>query len=202
MGNKMKIISSIASLCLVIVAVTFAVVNIFSASSGTVGSTFTVNFTALGVDSTVSVKHYQPSNSSGTALLSGGNSSVTLNTSTSTCSFTGSSTAFSLSDYYVVYEYCFVNNDTSRAMTIAMSYSGSPTNVDVYYGVGSSTPASGVTAKKAVAGSNTSLPADQTVSASSTLYIYMVVEVHSYTSSSSFSAGNMSFTLSRVTPSS
>ncbi len=218
MGRKSKIITAVFSLCLIAFGVVFAMTNIISATQATANSSFTVSFTALSVDTTVSVKYYQPSTPSGTNFTP---ATLSLNENTTTGSLSGAAATFTVQNFYVIYEFTFVNNDNSHAMRVDMTRdTTSDSNIKVFYLVDANNSGDAITdlstleAKRALLEPNdvnqqlinSSPPTNVNIAAKSTGEftgkLYMLVRINSFSTDSSFSVGSVTFTLNRVAASS
>lgn len=211
MGKKSKIITAVFSLCLIAFGVVFAMTNIISATQATANSSFTVSFTALSVDTTVSVKYYQPSNPSGTNFTP---ATLSLNENTTTGSLSGAAATFTVQNFYVIYEFKFVNND-DKVMRVDMTRNTtSDSNIKVFYLVDANNSGTAITnlstleAKRALLEPDnenqqiTSPPTNVNIAAGATGKLYMLVRINSFSTDSSFSVGSVTFTLNRVAASS
>lgn len=224
MGRKSKIISAVFSMCLIVFAVVFAMTNIISATQATARSTFTVTFNALSVNAKVSVKYYTRSNPTGVHMYVSENSNLSgseelpLDKDHTTGTLEVSDAVFSVYDYYVIYEFAFVNFDNSKAMKVDMKRTlADDSNILVFYRVDEDnsdtliTDLASLESERALIepaeGYNNKDTQSFTISPAEsangrTGKLYMLVRVASFASNAQFAIGHIEFTLNRITPTS
>lgn len=203
MNSKTKIILSICALCLVSVVAVVAIVAVYTASKQSLTSNITVEYKATQVVGTAKANYYL-----GTAtaqkMMSGAKDSVdfTAGQTSETGSLSPSGTITITDDQhpYVIFEYIFQNTG-EQAFNATLTFSGSPSNIDVYtfYQAEQYTTTSTWTTEKGTKyeGDNNTYFSNVSVATSTTQYFYVVFNIPNVGSDASFS-GAFSWSLNAV----
>ena len=133
MSTRSKIITSILSLALVVVAVVFSINNILAASQQSAQATFVVSYTAVDVEANVSATYYTK-NGGSVALTSGASTTLHLDRTTQSGSLTASTLNLTTTNDWVVFEYYIQNLAPSVPITVTLTDSSTRDNVTVKYG--------------------------------------------------------------------
>ena len=221
MTTKKKLIISITTLSIAIVAALGITFGVLAATQQNVANQFSVTYVANNVSATVAAK-YQIANSDpvyftggtvawddSTNPATGANAGTTFAAADNQASrsLTSSLATLTANNNYVIYTYRFHNDNAAngRAMTVTLTDSTNKEgkNVNVYYYTAATDGASLATIK-GNNNSNTSVPAAQTVAAQGTVYFFIAVEiaddtldVDNYTSTAQ---AGITWTLAQVEP--
>ena len=169
-SSKKRLVLTISSLCVAVVAVVCSIVAIFAATSQSVKTTFKVTYSATNVAATVSA-NYTVKNGTKKAL----GKAITIkaddadNTEYATLSST-EDIALSTANNEVVFEYIFKNDSEDKAFKVTLSDGANRDNVTVSY-------ATTTTANAENLSYSSTVPTDVDVAASGTTYIYIKVEI-------------------------
>lgn len=199
MKNK-KLIATVASLCLVVVAVVAAVVGVLAASQQNVAGNFRVAYTANDVSAVVTLdKKEDAASPAYTGEPQSHEFVKSANTSTETLTF--GNVSLSVSKKYVVYKFTFQNKNTAYGMDITSTYTyaaASNENVDVYYAWGATEPSVEYTNEIATVSNGTALIASgnlggvQTaakVGTGDTVTLYIIVAIHDLNADAHYELG-------------
>ena len=209
MTTRKKLIISLTTLSLAIIAVFSITFGVLAAQTQSVKNIFSVNYAADNVAATVAAK-YQVKNGSST-YLTGGN--VTYdntanagyrfqpgddNTNPATLSASGANVTLTATDNYVIFTYIFQNDNSTggRAMTVTLTDSAVKTNVNCYY-LASAEANKGYNdiyystydaqdETNNVVRTEGQVPSTQTVNAQGTVYFYVLVEIDDDTLDASY----------------
>ena len=186
MSTKSKIITSILSLALVVVAVIFSINNILAASQQNARATFVVSYTAVDVEANVSATYYTK-NGGSVALANGASTTLHLDRTTQTGSLSTTTLNLSTTNDWVVFEYYIQNAAPSVPITVTLADSSTKDNVTVTYGY-SATKKNSLQEKYNAATSALSGLSSQTLGASSSIYCYILIKINSFSVNASYSS--------------
>lgn len=179
-SSKKRLIITISSLCIAIVAVICSVVAIFAAAQQGVQSTFKVSYKATNVAATVSAK-YTVKNSDAVDLGTA-NITAAADKTTYTNLSTDAEITLTAANNEVVFQYSFKNNSASNKIKVTLEDNAAKENVTVQYATAATADSSSLTY-------SSSLSADGVeVASSSTVYIYIKVTIADDANSASYVA--------------
>lgn len=176
-GSKKRLIITISSLCIAVVAVICSVVAIFAAANQSVQSTFKVTYKATNVAATVSAK-YTVKNKEAVSLGSQTINAADDQTTYSTLS-TDTDIELTASNDEVVFQYTFTNNSSSNKIKVTLADNAQKENVTVSYANATTEDAS------LTYGSTLS---EIEIDSSSTVYVYIKVAITNTANSASYTA--------------
>jgi len=186
MSTKSKIITSILSLALVVVAVIFSINNILAASQQSARATFVVSYTAVDVDANVSATYYTK-NGGSVALTNASSTTLHLDRNNQSGSLSTATLNLSTTNSWVVFEYYIQNLSPSVPMTVSLTDTSTSANVTVTYGY-SQTQITSLQGKYDAATSTLQGLSSQVVGASSAIYCYILIEIQSFSTNASYSS--------------
>lgn len=180
-SSKKRLVLTISSLCVAVVAVVCSIVAIFAATSQSVKTTFKVTYSATNVAATVSA-NYTVKNGTKKAL----GEAITIkaedadNTKYATLSST-EDIALTTANNEVVFEYIFKNNSEDKAFKVTLSDGAKKDNVTVSY-------ATTTTENDADLSYSSTVPTNVDVAASGTTYIYIKVVITNLANAAEYTA--------------
>lgn len=196
--TKKKLIITITSLCLVVVAAVAAVVGILAAQQVNITSSLKVTYTPTPqVIATVSARYSVKGDASPSAI----NNTVITEYTTTTSDYTLDLTNVTLDDTktYVVFEFKFQNNaveDNTNSKTLHVAVAGTPTVKNMTPTIRYSTEEVALTdeAVKGISASNTEATVLKNIGIGGTGYMYVLIE-RVEGKAGSWNAANYAFTL-------
>ena len=190
-SKSKKAIIALSVVCALVVAALITVVSVWAASSQTITSALRVTYSATNVAASIEGEYQREGDATYTSL--GTQTFVATDNSTTKAISTTDDISLTDTKKYVIFRFKFTNNSSTTPFNITLT--GTPTTqgaVTVKY-------ASAAVDNLSVAGINSNtLPDEITVAGSSTIYVYILIQVTDITNSASYEA-NLNWTLATTT---